>query len=401
MNKTSYRWLIAVRYLVSTLLALSFCAACSGGPRDPSLLLSPGGFPAPNRDFQLYRQQVSEYVNTRSLPARSERAITLNLPFEINASEDVPYRGRFLLMHGLNDSAYVWHDMAHAIAKRGFDVRAILLPGHGSHPREMLAITWQSWLATAQEHVNLWSTDDTPLYLGGFSMGAVLATIIALEQPDLAGLFLVSPAFHSRLNYLLRWSAIYKKIQPWMFGGMILEDNPIKYNSIPINSGDQYFRLTRVLKKRWKRSTLDIPLLAVMTSDDSVVNVDAVRSDIYRRFKHPDNRVILYSNQPPARLYPAETVRPSAYPDLRILNQSHLGMINAQSNPLFGRNGRILVCNGNVPSVFFGCMRATGHWYGAQHTPAPDNAAVARTTYNPDIEFVLSQFDELFLVSKP
>jgi alpha-beta hydrolase superfamily lysophospholipase len=88
-----------------------------------------------------------------------------------------------------------------------------------------------------------------PLYLGGFSVGAVIATILTLEQSDdIAGLFLISPACHSQLNSLLGWSWIYAWFKPWMFGGLIYEDNPIKYNSIPINSGTQYYRTTQYLK---------------------------------------------------------------------------------------------------------------------------------------------------------
>lgn len=328
--------------------------------------------------------------------SRSASDVRLNLPFELPASDRVAYRGKFLLFHGLNDSTYVWADMARELAGRGYDVRAVLLPGHGSHPARMLDISYRAWLRAARAHYALWNVDDTPIYLGGFSLGGVLATILALENDDVAGLLMFSPAYHSRLNSLLQWSWFYAWYRPWVFGGMILEDNPIKYNSIPVNSGTQYYLTTKYLKDRWRGARLKIPVLMVVTSNDSVVNVEYGRNVFHTRFTNPRNRLLIYDNALQFSAREREVVRASRYPERRILNQSHLSLLNAPANPLFGEAGRILVCNGNEYPVFMACMRATGHWYGAQHTPSPDGVPVARTTYNPDFEFVIELFERVF-----
>lgn len=367
------------------------CTACSTTP-----LATAENFPSPQTDFVAHRAAVHRHIVPRSLANRTPDDIELNLPFELKANAEVTYRGRFLLFHGLNDSAYVWTDMARALQLRGFDVRAVLLPGHGSHPQEQLNISYLEWLNSARQHFQLWNDRSVPIYLGGFSMGAAIATLLALDYDDIAGLLLFSPAFHSRLNHLLRWSWAYKRFQPWVFGGVILEDNPIKYNSIPINSVDQYYRVTRHLKKQWRNRLLRIPTLTIMSEDDSVVDIESVRSDLALRFTHPLNRVLIYSNNVPQTQRSNEEFRPSSFPELRILNQSHLSLLNAPDNPLFGRNGKILVCNGNEYKVFFACMDAREHWYGAQHTPSPDGVAVARTTYNPDWAYVLNQIELAF-----
>ena len=353
-------------------------------------------FPSPVVPFDTHQAAVLEFIKPRSLRNRSEPEIELNLPFELAASRSVPYRGKFLLIHGLNDSAYVWLDSAKALSERGYDVRAVLLPGHGSHPEQMLEVNYRTWLKAARAHYALWKTDDTPIYLGGFSLGAVIATILALEHNEIAGLLLYSPAYHSQLNHLLRWSWLYKKFRPWMFGGVIIEDNPIKYNSIPINSGDQYYRTTRHLKRNWGNQQLHIPMLAVLSENDSVVEIDSVREVLGRRFTHPKKQTIIYSNNDARPRFRGETVRPSAFPDLRILNQSHLSVLTSPENPLFGQQGSVLVCNGNEWKIFSACLRAENHWFGAQHTPSPDGIAVARTTYNPDFDYIFEQFDRVF-----
>ncbi|MBX2880842.1 MAG: alpha/beta fold hydrolase [Granulosicoccus sp.] len=353
-------------------------------------------FPKPSNDFEQYLEDAWSYLSQNSLRHRTQEGIALNMPFELTANKDTTYRGKFLLIHGLNDSPFVWRDTAAQLVARGFDVRAILLPGHGTTPEHMLDVHYSDWLQTARQHLKLWNTDDTPLFLGGFSLGGVIATALSIENETIAGLLLFSPAYHSRLNHLLRWSWLYQKFQPWLFGGMIIEDNPAKYNSIPINSGDQYYRMTRYLKKKWKQRKIRIPTLVVVTVDDSVVDIPYVRKVFQRRFKHEDSRLIVYSANPHTELNHNEVLRNSEYLERRILNQAHLSLMNAPDNMLYGGEDGLLICNGNEYPIFMACMRSPEHWYGAQHTPSPDEVAVARTTINPDFHFVFEEFDRVF-----
>lgn len=121
-------------------------------------------------------------------------------------------------------------------------------------------------------------------------MGAVLATSIAIDQPEIKGLFLVSPAFHSQLNDMLRFSWIYSQFKTWLFGQMLWEDNPSKYNSIAINSASAYYDLTQHLKAKWAERKLDIALLMVHSLNDSVVDVQYSRKIFTHRFISPQKK---------------------------------------------------------------------------------------------------------------
>ena len=330
---------------------------------------------------------------------RNAADVELNLPFERKADPSVPYRGVYLLFHGLNDSPYVWHDLSDELTHRGFDVRAVLFEGHGSSPVQMLDVSMRSWLDTAYAHFDAVSASGVAVHLGGFSMGAVLATLIAREHPEIASLLLISPAYDSRLNRYLRFSGIYQRFRPWLFGGMIREDNPIKYNSIPINSGWQFYKLTRHLKRTWRRQDkLAMPVLLVSTHEDSVVDVSYTESLFKKRFTHPDRLMIKYAGDAAQLTRGAKNrhveIRRATFPEHRILSQSHLGLMYAPDNPLFGREGTVLVCNGNDYPVFIACMRSQQHWFGAQHAESSDGIPVARTTWNPDWDNVLNRFDE-------
>jgi len=383
-------------------LCCAICAALVGCVGSPTAAeLSAPEFPSANQGFADYQAAVFDHIYPINLPSRTSRDIEFNLPFEIAADPQVPYRGQFLLLHGLNDSAGVWRDHAEALASLGFDTRALLFPGHGSTPKQMLEVRYEWWMSAARQQLVRYRKPDVPLYLGGFSMGAVVATRLALENPDIAGLFLVSPAFHSRLNHYLRFAGIYKQKKPWVFGGMILEDNPIKYNSITINSVWQFFRLTQSLKHRWDNQSLSIPTLIVASAEDSVIDTDYTQRLFKKRFPHPASRMILYQRDVTENSTTTATSnriqrRASRFIEERILSQSHLGLMNAPSNAWFGKNGSVLVCNGNEPDIFFGCMRASGHWFGAQHEASPDGHAVARTTFNLEFDWVVENINEVF-----
>jgi esterase/lipase len=387
-----------VGIFISTLIM-----ACSPAPQSVQTRLEKlADFPKISHDFESYQQQVAVYLTNNKLANRSVEDVSLNMPFDLQANKTVAYQGRFLLFHGLNDSPYVWHDFAKEMVAKGFDVRAVLLEGHGSHPRNMLNVTAKQWIDSAKAHYDIWSHEQqAPLYLGGFSMGAVLATSLALDHPEVKGLFLVSPAFHSQLNNVLSLSWLYSQFKPWLFGQMLNEDNPFKYNSIAINSAAAYYKVTLYLKAKWANQTLKIPVLMVHSINDSVVDVSYSRGLFATKIQHHKKQLLLYSADiTKEQVKPDQILRNSDYRQLRILNQSHLSLINHLDNPILGKEGTLLVCNGNEYAIFSACLRAKEHWYGAQHSISPDGVAVARTTYNPDFDYLVTLFSQMFVADK-
>ncbi|ASJ74817.1 Carboxylesterase [Granulosicoccus antarcticus IMCC3135] len=358
-------------------------------------------FPEPQANFQQHIKEVRAYLLDTQLERRQPGDVEYNVPFELSASAKVPFRGKYLLIHGLNDSPAVWRDVAASLAQRGFDVRAILLPGHGNTPEAQLNVSYLQWLDAARTQLEYWRSPDMPIYLGGFSLGGVLATILALESDGIDGLFLFAPAYNSSRVGLLRWASLVSYFKPWVFGGMIIEDNPTKYNSIPINAAAQYYKAAKYLQNLWNekqnRKRLTMPVLIVETLDDSVVNVDTTRKIFATRFSSPKRRLVLYGNE---ETEPGEyeIVRSSRYPEHRILNQSHMGMMLSPQNSLFGALGTQLVCNGNEWKVFSACLYYSGgtRWRGAEGAESPDGVPVARTTYNPDFDAVMALHDQVF-----
>ncbi|MGY0217126.1 alpha/beta hydrolase [Endozoicomonadaceae bacterium StTr2] len=346
-------------------------------------------FPEPQQDFQAYIAEVRSYleeVRVDPTPEVKQLGVDLNSPVQVFPPEGVTTRGRFLLIHGLGDSAYSWRDMAFSLAQQGFETRTILLPGHGSRPGDMLRVSAQQWLEAARQHFAFMRGDNQlPLYVGGFSTGGLLATQLALENPDIAGLLLVAPAWQVEDQDLLKLTPWVEYIRPW---SEVSEDLGLtRYRSYATHSYAAFYNLQQKLMADWGDKKLAMPTVVIATKEDSTVDSKAIQQLFEERFVSPDRQLIWYD----ADQKEAESSRymqdwPGADPVLHILSQSHISLINSPVNKLFGRHGNTRFCKGRDEASQQQCMANQQVWYGAWEMESPDQTVIARTTYNPRYE---------------
>jgi carboxylesterase len=84
------------------------------------------------------------------------------------------------------------------LAQRGFRAVGLRLPGHGIDPLALERSKAQDWIGEARARL-LELPADKPAFLVGLSMGALIAAIVAAEQPErVAGLALCAPALRLR-----------------------------------------------------------------------------------------------------------------------------------------------------------------------------------------------------------
>ena len=182
-----------------------------------------------------------------------------NRSFELSPPEP---RGAVLLVHGLSDSPYSMRALAETFYAQGYYVLALRLPGHGTIPSALVDVSWKDWYAAvvlAAKHAAAKAGPGKPFFAGGHSTGAALVTLYsvrALDDPSLPKperLYLVSPAigispFAILTNIVAGLSFIpYFEKSKWI--DMLPEYDPYKYNSFPVNAGNQIDTLTRVLRK--------------------------------------------------------------------------------------------------------------------------------------------------------
>lgn len=104
-------------------------------------------------------------------------------------------KAQVLLLHGFTGSPYDLHPLAHMLNEHGFQVSVPLLVGHGKTAKALHGISAEDWLVQAQEEAQQFDPN-RPIIVGGLSMGALLAILLAKDSPHIQALGLFSPALH-------------------------------------------------------------------------------------------------------------------------------------------------------------------------------------------------------------
>ncbi|MBI3223249.1 MAG: alpha/beta fold hydrolase [Nitrosomonadales bacterium] len=329
----------------------------------------------------------------------AERRIEGNAPFELEPTAGFekghgkPYRRGVLLTHGLTDTPYSMRHLAEFFAQSGFRVMAILLPGHGTQPGDLLEVTWLEWAKVVAYGVDRLAEQVDEVYLAGCSTGAALSVRHSLHDPRVRGLFLFSPALRiTPLAALAGWHRLYSWLWPsgkWL---AILPDlDSHKYESFPNNAAAQIYALTRQLRAQLITRQPDIPVFAAASADDMTVD-SAATVGFMAGLRHPSSKLVLYASEPEqgSTAIPAGRVERvnSVFPEQRILSSAHTAMMIPADDGHYGANGAYCNCVHYYPremGKYRACLsRPEQTWQGEITRRNLRMGLLRRLTYNPN-----------------
>ncbi|QJR79850.1 alpha/beta fold hydrolase [Alteromonas pelagimontana] len=370
------------KFLFTTTCLVAFCLLASlvGCQQTKSARLHPSESILPWKiaDFQAYRSATREWLTSNRIPVTDnlQQEIEMNLPFECKPQGKAV--AGVLFVHGLGDSPYFFNDVGEYLCDKGYWVRAILLPGHGSKPGDMLKVSYNSWQQIVDYQVAGFAKKVDRLLLAGFSTGANLATITAFEREDIEALLLFSPAFESSFAYT--WLAPYiTSVYPWP--NVEPEDNPTRYNSMAMQGFAAYQQSVDVLADKFDERALEVPAFMVVAQEDSVVDVDRVAEYFERSMTSPHKRLYWLGSDAPDINGMEKWPMPIAAQ--RIGAASHMSVMFKPDNPLYGADGSIRICdNGQSEEKTQQCEDEEKVWYGPWGF-TEEEKVYARLTYNP------------------
>jgi esterase/lipase len=370
----------------------------------------PSGF---NNRFTGERLAFSEYVARSRImlgkvhagAADLDRIVDGNAPFELDplpgfpAGQTKSYRRGVLLTHGLSDSPYLVRHLADFFRQRGFRVMAVLLPGHGTQPGDLLEVAWQDWAKTVAYGAYRLAEQVDEIYLAGYSAGATLSLYQSLRDSRVRGLFLFSPALRitrkaafAKLHKLYSWllpSAKWVDIKPDL--------DIFKYESFTRNAAAQTHALIKALNGQLRNHPLDIPLFIAASADDMTVKTSVIL-DFIAHNRHPLNRLVLYTTEPekipdgisPERL---ELVN-SAIPEQRILSSAHTAIVMPPEDSHYGRRGDYSNCVHYYPDEmdkYAACLAHPDQDFQGEITEQNLKSGILRRlTYNPNFSALKS-----------
>lgn len=213
-------------------LALIGIFGCSHEPTVPAYQAS-GELPAYQQDnFERYQSDTQEWLASHRIFVSQDhqKEIELNSPTEYQPQQ--PNGQAVLLVHGLGDSPYSFHDIATYLAQQGYLVRTVLLPGHGSRVADLMLPSLEDWQEVVDHHTKLLQQEYDSVWLGGYSTGANLVTSQAIKDDTISGLLLFSPAFQPKSS-AVQFAELASYFVTW--ADQDPEDNMLRYNSLPMN----------------------------------------------------------------------------------------------------------------------------------------------------------------------
>lgn len=329
-----------------------------------------------------------------------KRIVDGNAPFELHPSsgflqgEGKTCKRGVLLVHGLTDSPYHMRHLAAFFQRNGFRVMAVLLPGHGTQPGDLLDVSWKDWAKTVAYGVEQLLEEVEEVFLAGFSAGAALSLYQASIDKRIRGLFLFSPAFE--ISSRAKWANLHK-LYSWLIPAgawvSVMPDRDIyKYESFCKNAAAQMYALTKALPQ----DDFHIPIFMAASADDASVNSSAALRFL-QRAKHQASTLVWYSTKKVEQSKVAWV--DSAIPAQRILSSAHTAIVMSPEDDHYGAAGeyknhlhyigpddeRLATCEANERAVFLGEVNECNLQQGL----------LRRLTFNPhftELEAAMQRF---------
>lgn len=198
-----------------------------------------------------------------------------------------------LLIHGFTATTSEVRPLGEFLHAKGLIVSAPLLAGHGTHPDDLNATPWQEWYQSAENAYLSLKAEHHKVWIGGESMGAALALMLAAKYPEIAGLLLFAPAIKARrvwLSPVLKYFTKYvKKVQ---VGPDLAWSG---YNVYPTTALGQLVSLQK--KAQAELGKVTQPILIVMSRQDRSVPL-TVADILQAQLKSKDKEFVILEDSP-------------------------------------------------------------------------------------------------------
>lgn len=350
-------------------------------------------------DYVSRNRDMIRKVRSATLTSNLDKAVDGNAPFELEpsgsdtAGKEKKYRRGILLTHGLSDSPYFMRYLAAFFQRNGFRVMAVLLPGHGTRPGDMLDVSWQEWAKAVAYGTDQLAAEVDEVYLGGYSAGGALSIYQSLQDKRVRALFLFAPALaithEAAFACLHKWVSWLIPRQKWVH---IKPDIDIyKYESFAKNTATQMYQLTLAVSAQLKQHELNIPIFTVATADDNTVNTSAT-VEFMARQSNPRNKLILYTTDATKLAQSVSDQKTewvnSVIPEQRILSSAHTAILIPPKDEHYGIDGDYANCAHYYPGnmdKYEACKKHhKENWRGELTEKNLETGVLLRLMYNPN-----------------
>ncbi|MEB3358458.1 MAG: alpha/beta fold hydrolase [Synechococcales bacterium] len=197
----------------------------------------------------------------------------LVLPFKSLQNSEIGV----VLIHGLNSTPFEMNHIAECLAHQGYAAHSMKIPGHASHPSDLLDVTWHEWVAATVDAVNEIRNYCAKVLVVGQCAGGVLGLYASTVTP-IDGLILTAPVLSvsKSARYLISLAtAVGKKYRTWKPTLDQMEGvNWFGYYTHPISVHRNFVELQDVV---WQKlSEISSPILIIKSKGDQMISQEQV-----------------------------------------------------------------------------------------------------------------------------
>jgi len=184
-----------------------------------------------------------------------------------------------LFIHAFSSSPAPMNGFADVLAKRGIAVKSVVLPGHCSHPDELLKYAPEDWYFHAKEALAELARFHKEVYIVGVSFGGNLALDLAITNKDkIAGILCIETPAWIKNQIILRTAMFFTKpfkkywAKSWVESteeqGWMDQDGV--YKKVPISTTWQVLNYIDAQRKRLGK--VRVPTLLVQSKNSNLVS---------------------------------------------------------------------------------------------------------------------------------
>jgi carboxylesterase len=189
-----------------------------------------------------------------------------------------------LLSHGYTATTAEVRLLGRFLHEHGYTVSGPLLPGHGTTPQEMNHCHWETWAEAFKSAYRDLAARCERVFVGGESMGGLLALYLASHHPEVAGVMayataLVVPSSFVQIVLLPLLAPLGVILQKGHSAPSAADARWQGYDQNPLRATQQLFALQAATRARL--SEIAQPILIVQGRLDTAV--DATAPDVIYR----------------------------------------------------------------------------------------------------------------------
>lgn len=175
-----------------------------------------------------------------------------------------------ILVHGFTGSPVEIRPLARALKESGYRVLTPLLPGHEGTKEDLRKATASAWIHSIDELVDA-NVGPAPVHLIGFSMGAMIASVIASRKPVTSLTLLAPSVYYARPRQVFRQMATYIKANWDKAGGDAdyLKRRGDQFLAAPLYSLQQFRRLVQMARSAMPH--IQVPTCVIQGLKDEIV----------------------------------------------------------------------------------------------------------------------------------